>query len=189
VVKVDDTVSGIGEALEGGCWGVGVTRYSNYMDVNSLEEGEALTEDEIKRRMLITEGLLRKAGAHYVIDSIAGSDCAYIINSGSVGVYREDSLGKRSLVQELGAHAMFGEMGLIDKYPRSATVVALENTKCMVIERPRFDYLKKFNSHFMIKLIKSFTERLRATIAKLNQRDPSSKNSPANKMVAINNFH
>jgi phosphonoacetaldehyde hydrolase len=71
VVKVDDTVSGIGEALEGGCWGVGVTRYSNYMDVNSLEEGEALTEDEIKRRMLITEGLLRKAGAHYVIDSIA----------------------------------------------------------------------------------------------------------------------
>ena len=117
------------------------------------------------------------------------SDCAYIINSGSVGVYREDSLGKRSLVQELGAHAMFGEMGLIDKYPRSATVVALENTKCMVIERPRFDYLKKFNSHFMIKLIKSFTERLRATIAKLNQRDPSSKNSPANKMVAINNFH
>ena len=70
VVKVDDTVSGIGEALEGGCWGVGVTRYSNYMDVNSLEEGEALSEDEIKRRMLITEGLLRKAGAHYVIDSI-----------------------------------------------------------------------------------------------------------------------
>ncbi len=70
VVKVDDTVSGIGEALEGGCWGVGVTRYSNYMDVNSLEEGEALSEEEIKRRMLITEGLLRKAGAHYVIDSI-----------------------------------------------------------------------------------------------------------------------
>ena len=71
VVKIDDTVSGIGEALEGGCWGVGVTRYSNYMDVNSLEEGAALSEDEIRRRMLITEGLLRKAGAHYVIDSIA----------------------------------------------------------------------------------------------------------------------
>ncbi|MBT3922477.1 MAG: cyclic nucleotide-binding domain-containing protein [Nitrospina sp.] len=117
------------------------------------------------------------------------SDCAYIINSGSVGVYREDSQGKRSLVQELGAHAMFGEMGLIDKYPRSATVVALEKTKCMVIERPRFDYLKKFNSHFMIKLIKSFTERLRTTIAKLNQIDSSSIKSPTSKTVAIDYFH
>ena len=37
VVKVDDTTSGIGEALEGGCWGVGVARYSNYMDIDTID--------------------------------------------------------------------------------------------------------------------------------------------------------
>ncbi len=71
VVKVDDTASGIGEALEAGCWGVGVTRYSNYMDISTLEQGAALSEEEIQRRMAHTADILRKTGAHYVIESIA----------------------------------------------------------------------------------------------------------------------
>lgn len=71
VVKVDDTVSGVGEALEAGCWGVGVARYSNYMDINSLEEADSLPEEEIERRLEKTREILRKAGAHYVIDTLA----------------------------------------------------------------------------------------------------------------------
>ena len=69
VVKVDDTVSGIGEALEAGCWGVGIARYSNYMYVDTLEQGENLSKEEIARRLAITRDILQKAGAHYVIDT------------------------------------------------------------------------------------------------------------------------
>ena len=69
VVKVDDTVSGVGEALEAGCWGVGIARYSNYMDINTLEQAESLPEQEIQRRLGLTREILRKAGAHYVIDT------------------------------------------------------------------------------------------------------------------------
>jgi phosphonoacetaldehyde hydrolase len=68
VVKVDDTVSGVGEALEAGCWGVGMARYSNYMNINSLEEAKSLPEEEIQRRLAMTREILRKTGAHYVID-------------------------------------------------------------------------------------------------------------------------
>ena len=71
VIKVDDTVSGVGEAVNAGCWGVGVTRYSNYMDVDTPEEGEKLSDDEIAKRQAHTKDLLEKAGAHYVIESIA----------------------------------------------------------------------------------------------------------------------
>ena len=71
VVKVDDTVSGIGEAQNAGCWGVGVARYSNYMDVDTPEEGASLSALEIDRRMAMTRDILEKAGAHYVIDSLA----------------------------------------------------------------------------------------------------------------------
>ncbi|MEH6403396.1 MAG: phosphonoacetaldehyde hydrolase [Sneathiella sp.] len=70
VVKVDDTTSGVGEALNAGCWGVGVARYSNYMNINSYEEAAALSEEEIARLTEETRELLRKAGAHYVIDTI-----------------------------------------------------------------------------------------------------------------------
>ena len=69
VVKVDDTVSGIGEALEAGCWGVGIARYSNYMDMDTLEEAQSLPKDEIQRRLVKTRDILQKAGAHYVINT------------------------------------------------------------------------------------------------------------------------
>ncbi|MCH7846330.1 MAG: phosphonoacetaldehyde hydrolase [Acidobacteria bacterium] len=70
VVKVDDTISGVGEALEAGCWGVGVARYSNYMNVDSLDEAETLSEEEIERRVALTRRMLEQAGAHYVVDSL-----------------------------------------------------------------------------------------------------------------------
>ena len=69
VVKVDDTISGVGEALEAGCWGVGIARYSNYMDINSLEEIKSIPEQEVQRRLANTREILQKAGAHYVIDT------------------------------------------------------------------------------------------------------------------------
>ncbi len=68
VVKVDDTVSGVGEALEAGCWGVGIARYSNYMNINTLEEADRLPTEEIQRRLEATRETLRRAGSHYVID-------------------------------------------------------------------------------------------------------------------------
>ncbi len=71
VVKVDDTISGVGEALEAGCWGVGVARYSNYMNIDSLDEAANLSEQEIERRVARTRGMLEQAGAHYVVDGLA----------------------------------------------------------------------------------------------------------------------
>ncbi len=68
VVKVDDTVSGVGEALEAGCWGVGIARYSNYMNFDSLEQAESMPEEDFRRRLEHTRDILRKSGAHYVID-------------------------------------------------------------------------------------------------------------------------
>lgn len=71
VVKIDDTISGVGEALNAGCWGVGVARWSNYMDMDTPDSDKELSETEIQRRLEKTREILRKAGAHYVIDSIA----------------------------------------------------------------------------------------------------------------------
>ena len=59
----------LGKAMEAGCWGVGIARYSNYMDINSLEEAESIPEQEVQRRLANTREILQKAGAHYVIDT------------------------------------------------------------------------------------------------------------------------
>ena len=78
VVKVDDTVGGVGEGLEAGCWTVGVSRYSNYMDIDSLSHENTLSKKEIERRHTISKDILKKTGAHYVIDTIA--DMPYIVD-------------------------------------------------------------------------------------------------------------
>ena len=68
VIKVDDTVTGVGEGLEAGCWTVGIAKYSNYMNINSLEEAETIAEEEVERRLEKTRDLLMKCGSHYVIN-------------------------------------------------------------------------------------------------------------------------
>lgn len=55
------------------------------------------------------------------------ADAVYFLESGSVEVSRTDG-GTKVVLAKLGKDAVFGEMALIDKKPRSATVIALEAT-------------------------------------------------------------
>jgi phosphonoacetaldehyde hydrolase len=70
VVKVDDTAPGIAEGLAAGCWTIGVTMSGNAvgLDRDALER---LSEGERSalRRRAVAE--LERAGAHYVVDSVA----------------------------------------------------------------------------------------------------------------------
>lgn len=68
VVKVDDTVSGVEEGLEAGCWSVGIARYGNYMNANSLSEARSWTPPEVSERLAAARRILWEAGAHFVID-------------------------------------------------------------------------------------------------------------------------
>jgi phosphonoacetaldehyde hydrolase len=70
VIKVDDTAPGIAEGLAAGCWTVGVTMSGNAVGLDR-DELEALSESErsARRRHAVAE--LERAGAHYVVDSVA----------------------------------------------------------------------------------------------------------------------
>lgn len=59
-------------------------------------------------------------------------DAAYLIESGSVGIFREVD-GKRVPIATIGHGDLFGEMAVIDGSPRAATAYALEDTKVKVI--------------------------------------------------------
>ena len=95
------------------------------------------------------------------------SKYAYIIESGKVGIYKENNYGKRSLVGTLKKSALFGEMGLIAKYPRSATAIALENSRLTLVDESRFSFLCEHNPKFVVTIIKTLTSRLRETLGKL----------------------
>src|SRR6185295_18574178 len=76
-------------------------------------------------------------------------------------------------IAELRAGGHFGEMGLIDNAPRSATVRATEPTRVMVIARQDLMNLMKKESILAVKMLWSFvqvlSDRLRATNSELSE--------------------
>ncbi|MEJ2802604.1 phosphonoacetaldehyde hydrolase [Comamonadaceae bacterium PP-2] len=70
VVKVDDTEVGVQEGLAAGSWAVGLAVSGNAMGL-PLAEWQALTREEQQRRRAAAADRLYRAGAHYVVDSVA----------------------------------------------------------------------------------------------------------------------
>jgi len=70
VVKVDDTVPGLQEGINAGCWTVGVAASGNALGW-SWEEWLQASEDEREPALQDARRTLRDAGAHEVINSVA----------------------------------------------------------------------------------------------------------------------
>jgi len=70
VVKVDDTEVGVEEGLNAGCWSVGVAVTGNAFGLDEAEI-DALSDDAFEARSAEAYGKLTRAGAHYVVDSVA----------------------------------------------------------------------------------------------------------------------
>jgi phosphonoacetaldehyde hydrolase len=69
-VKVDDTIPGVEEGLNAGMWTVGLAISGNEVGL-SLEDWQALPEDEQKVRRERAYRRMLQSGAHYVVDTIA----------------------------------------------------------------------------------------------------------------------
>ena len=69
-VKVDDTVPGIEEGLNAGMWTVGLSLSGNEVGYSVQEFAKADAAD-VEARVAVAEAKLKKAGAHYVVRSVA----------------------------------------------------------------------------------------------------------------------
>lgn len=91
----------------------------------------------------------------------------YVILTGRVRVVRESEGGGQLERRELGPGGFFGEMGLIDDQPRSATVIALEPTECALLARWDFQNELREDPDIALALLPVLTERVRELEARL----------------------
>ncbi len=106
-----------------------------------------------------------------IIEEGTKGTSAYIILSGTVEVTKRSAKGEVKMAT-LGERQVFGEMGLIEDRPRSATVKAMSELKVRVIDREHFNELLRTKPSVLIPILKSLFERLRQVSNMLAERAP-----------------
>jgi CRP-like cAMP-binding protein len=95
----------------------------------------------------------------------------YFLESGRVQVVRGHGAGA-TVLDELGAGDLFGEMALLTGNARSATVTALSEVNVWTLSRADFDQLVTIYPHLALALSRLLSERLRATDERFLKQQP-----------------
>lgn len=109
-----------------------------------------------------------------VFEAGSSSNCAYLIKAGIFEAFCLNSEGEKQVIGVLGRNDIFGEMGLIDGKPRSATVKALSKGKAAVLTRDSFSSLENLNPQALMPLLKVLTGRVREAFQLAKLQTPSS---------------
>lgn len=84
----------------------------------------------------------------------------FIIKNGRVEVI-QDRPGHQHRLAELKSGDVFGEMALLDEFPRTATCRAIEPTTCLGIQRWHFRGILESHPQIALALLPVLTKRLR----------------------------
>jgi len=126
----------------------------------------SLPEDQL--RVLATMVMRKSAPRSSTI--MAGgdpTDSLYIVLSGRLKVMISDSDGKEVILSLLGPGEFFGEMGMIDDSPRSASVVTIEPCELLSISKRDFNEHLAENFEMAMAVMRGLVRRLREADRKI----------------------
>lgn len=89
------------------------------------------------------------------------SDRMYLVETGKLGISLSDDPRLEDFVSVLGPGDCFGEMGLFDDEPRSATVHVLDDTVLLTLERDKLRGLVLGYPQLGLGLLRGMSRRLR----------------------------
>jgi len=118
--------------------------------------------DETELERLSRVATRRRAGrGEQVVRAGESADALLILLTGRAKVTNFDEEGREIILAWLGPGEFFGEMGLIDGSPRSASVVAVENCELLSIGKNEFQRCMQDNFQVVLKLMQILVRRLR----------------------------
>ena len=94
------------------------------------------------------------------------SDYAFIIEDGQIEVSRRRKDGNIEVIDILGQYEVFGEIGMVDGGPRSATATALESSKVTLISRTDLNAMARKDPKAWLPFVKAMSARLRRSTTK-----------------------
>ena len=125
------------------------------VDLSKLEFFEGFTEDELKQVLAMADNVSAEAGAVLMEQGDVGQE-AFVICSGQAGVFVN---GHR--VAAIGPGSAVGEMALLDRHPRSATVKALTDLELLSFHSDKFQKLLETMPKAASRVMAQLNEKLR----------------------------
>ncbi len=118
---------------------------------------------------MLTSVVTRRSAARSTTIMAAGdaTDSLYIVLSGRLKVMMSDADGKEVILSILGPGEFFGEMGLIDDEPRSATVITIEPCELLAINKRDFKKALAENFEMAMAVMRGLVKRLREADRKI----------------------
>src|SRR5260221_9535756 len=95
------------------------------------------------------------------------TESLYVVISGRLKVMISDDEGREVILAILGPNEFFGEMGLIDDHPRSASVVALEACELLSLSKRDFKRCLSENFEMTMTVMRGLAKRLREADQKI----------------------
>lgn len=95
------------------------------------------------------------------------TDFVYLVLSGSLKVLVSDEEGREVILSMLGPGELFGEMGVLDDNPRSATVVTVVPSDLIVIAKSDFKRVLQENFEVSMFIMRNLVARLRTADRKI----------------------
>lgn len=92
-----------------------------------------------------------------------GGEGMFVMISGRAEAVVESSDGTKNTVNEFVSRDFFGEVAMLDDGPRTASVIATEETECLVLTRSDFIALLKNDAEMAIEITVALAKRLRRT--------------------------
>ena len=119
---------------------------------------------------LLATLVTRKSVSRSTTIMVAGdpTDSLYIVISGRLKVMMSDAEGKEVILAILGSGEFFGEMGLIDDAPRSASVVSIESCELLCVTKRDFKRCLAENFEMSMAVMRGLVKRLREADRKIN---------------------
>ena len=118
--------------------------------------------DDASLASLTRVAALRRVPRHTaVLHAGDRTDNIYFVLSGLLKVQIADEEGREVILSMLGPGELFGEMGVLDDHPRSATVLAVEPSEVVVIGKNDFKRCLVENPDVSLFIMRNLTRRLR----------------------------
>ena len=127
---------------------------------------ELLRTDQLRYIAPVLEPVGWVAGECVFYKGEPGS-AMYIIVNGRVGVSLHDDPERTDFVAEMRDGACFGEMGVLDDLPRSATVHVLADTQALSLSKEKLDGLLMSYPELGVGMLRALSRRLREANAAL----------------------